>query len=59
MVQARFGIRAKTPSAAGPQATTTFACGWVRSRWFSSPVESTASPIRVAVMKRMRKAEGL
>lgn len=53
-VQARFGMRAKTPSAAGPQATTTFACGWVRIRWSSSPVDSTASPIRVAVMKRMR-----
>jgi hypothetical protein len=28
-------------------------------RWSSNPVERTASPIRVAVMKRMRTAAGL
>ena len=54
MVAARRGMRANTPSAAGPQATVTLASGKVRSRWSSRPVEITASPIRVAVTNRMR-----
>ncbi len=54
MVRARFGIRANTPTASGPQATVIAASGWARIRWSSRPVESTASPTRLAVMNRTR-----
>ena len=47
-------MRANTPSATGPHATVKRASGYVRSRWSSRPVDSTASPSRVAVMNRMR-----
>ena len=54
MVRTRLGMRANTPSATGPQATVIRQSGWVRIRWSSSPVDSTASPMRLEVTKRMR-----
>ncbi len=42
-----------------PTATLTRTPGWRSMRWRSNPVESTASPIRVAVMNRRPMAERL
>jgi hypothetical protein len=49
-------MRAKTPSAYGPQATVIRASGYARIRWSSRPVESTASPTRFEVTNRIRIA---
>ena len=56
MVRSRLGMRANTPSATGPQATVMRASEYVRIRWSSRPVDSTASPRRLEVMNRMRIA---
>ncbi len=47
------GTSAKIGAAAGPQATVISAPGWRSISQPSRPVESTASPMRVAVTKRM------
>ncbi len=52
------GTAENSGAAARPTATVTLAPGWRSSRWPSKPVDSTASPIRVAVMNSRRMAAG-
>src|SRR3954451_19945735 len=53
MTRSSLGTATNNGAASGPAATVKRAPGWRSTRCDSSPVDNTASPIRVAVTKRM------
>src|SRR4051812_30195231 len=56
MMRSSLGTAANNETAKGPQAMVNRASGCSSAKWRRIPVDITASPIRVWVMKRMRNA---